>query len=758
MWERGLGGEGPGGAGFFAWVCAALFLLLSLPVPAAAADEPAPIEISRAVSPIRVDGVLDEPAWQQATAISVDHEWFPGDNVPVPISTTALITYDDEHLYVAFRAADPEPGLIRARFADRDVPTDDDTVGFLIDPFNDGRRAFQFRINPLGVQMDAVNSDVEGTEDFSWDAIWNSAGRVTAEGYEVEVALPFRQLRFPATSDVQTWGFMATREWPRSVLHRLRSIVTDQDLNCTACQLQDLTGIQQLETGRNLEVTPTLTGNLSEEREGFPEGRFETSRQELEPGVSARWGVTPNVALNLTINPDFSQVEADAAQLDVNTRFALFFPEKRPFFLEGADFFETRFPLVFTRTVADPVAGLKVSGKHEANAFGAFFAQDRINNLILPGSQESDLASIDQEVTSGVLRYRRDLGKASTLGVLWTGREGEDYRNHVAGVDGSYRFTPSDILRYQLAGSTTEYPEVLASARPRPDETGSFDGHALLAAYHHGDHDWTWNVDYQELAPGFRADSGFIDRVGVRSSSANAERRFWGTPEDWYSVFFVSGGVDGTREYDGAFNEWGSDLVAGFQGPRQSEVTLALAPNQEHFQGVTYHNTRYSVFGSFQPTGSSTLSMQVRWGEDIDVVNNQKADFVTLAPSVDLRLGRRLQGRLDWIHQTFDVRGGRLFTVDLAQTRMFYHFNRRSFLRAIFQYQWLERDPDLYLDPESVQRKTEDLLSQLLFSYRLNAQTVLLLGYSDDYTGRDQVDLTQTDRTVFLKIGYALLL
>src|SRR6185436_1439234 len=302
VWERGLGGEGPGGAGFFAWVCAALFLLLSLPVPAAAADEPAPIEISRAVSPIRVDGVLDEPAWQQATAISVDHEWFPGDNVPVPISTTALITYDDEHLYVAFRAADPEPGLIRARFADRDVPTDDDTVGFLIDPFNDGRRAFQFRINPLGVQMDAVNSDVEGTEDFSWDAIWNSAGRVTAEGYEVEVALPFRQLRFPATSGVQTWGFMATREWPRSVLHRLRSIVTDQDLNCSACQLQDLTGIQQLETGRNLEVTPTLTGNLSEEREGFPEGRFETSRQELEPGVSARWGVTPNVALNLTIN------------------------------------------------------------------------------------------------------------------------------------------------------------------------------------------------------------------------------------------------------------------------------------------------------------------------------------------------------------------------------------------------------------------------------------------------------------------------
>src|SRR6185436_3074112 len=535
---------------------------------------------------------------------------------------------------------------------------------------------------------------------------------------------------------------------------RMRSIITDQDRNCTVCQCQDLTGFQNLETGRNLEITPTLTGNHSEERQGFPAGRFETTEDELDPGVSARWGVTPNVALNLALNPDFSQVEADAAQLDVNTRFALFFPEKRPFFLEGADFFETQFPLVFTRTVADPVAGLKVTGKQEAHAFGGFFARDRINNLILPGSQESDLASIDQDVTSGVLRYRRDLTKGSTLGVLWTGREAEGYRNHVAGVDGIYRFTGSDVVRYQLAGSTTRYPDQFARDAGEPD--GSFDGHALSAAYHHGDHDWTWNTRYQELAPGFRADSGFVDRVGVRTGSADIERRIWGKPGGWFSVLYFDASVDGLKEYDGAFNEWGSDLVAGYQGPRQSEVTLALAPNQEHFQGITYHNTRQSVFGSFQPTGGSTLSMQVRWGEDIDVANNRKADFVTLSPALDLRLGRRLQGRLDWIHQTFDVRGGRLFTVDLAQTRMFYHFNGRSFVRAIFQYQWLERDPDLYIHP--VRRKTEDLLSQLLFSYRLNAQTVFLLGYSDDYSGRDRINLCKADRTVFLKIGYALLL
>jgi hypothetical protein len=314
------------------------------------------------------------------------------------------------------------------------------------------------------------------------------------------------------------------------------------------------------------------------------------------------------------------------------------------------------------------------------------------------------------------------------------------------------------VVRYQLSGSTTRYPGKLASSRPDPNEPGSFEDHALSVAYQHNDRDWSWHADYQELAPGFRADSGFITRVGVRSSELWAERRIRGEQGGWFSNIYLFSSLDGTREFDGAFNEWGSDLVLTYQGPRQSEVSMAFAPNQEHFEGTTYHNTRQSIAGSFQPTGGSTLSMEVRWGEDIDIANNRQGEFVTLTPGLNLRLGRHFQGGLDWIHQDFDVRGGRLFTVDLAQTRMFYHFNNRSFLRAILQYEWLERNPDLYKDPASVDRETEDLLTQLLFSYRLNSQTVFLLGYSDNHAGVDQVDLTQTDRTVFLKIGYALLL
>jgi hypothetical protein len=310
------------------------------------------------------------------------------------------------------------------------------------------------------------------------------------------------------------------------------------------------------------------------------------------------------------------------------------------------------------------------------------------------------------------------------------------------------------VVRYQAAGSTTRYPTSLLGATP--DGEAGFDGHALSLAYQHNDRDWSWHADYQELAPGFRADSGFIDRVGVRKSQLWAERRIRGQQGGWFSNFYVFTSLDGTREYDGRFNEWGSDLALTYNGPRQSEVSAVVAPNQEYYQGVTYHNTRYSVSGSFQPSAGTNASMEVRWGEAIDFANSREGEFVSLTPGLDFQLGRRFEGRLDWTRQTFDVRGGRLFTVDLAQTRMLYHFSSRTFLRAIFQYEWLERDPDLYRNP--VRRQTEDLLSQLLFSYRLNAQTVFLLGYSDTYAGIDRIDLTQTDRTVFLKIGYALLL
>src|SRR5687767_7021311 len=357
-----------------------------------AATLAAPIEVRPADSPIRIDARLDEPAWSAATPIAVTYEWYPTDNTPAPVSTEALVTYDDRNLYVAFRAKDPQPSRIRARFQERDAGKDDDLVGFYIDPFNDDRRAYQFLINPLGVQIDAINSDVESTEDFTWEGIWESAGMITSDGYVVEVAVPLQQLRIPSRGGTQTWGFMAIREWPRDVQHRLRSIETDLNRNCLVCQFHDLHGFDPKASGRGIEITPTLTGSNND-------SDVDDDRA-VDAGISARWAMTPGTSLQATVNPDFSHVEADARQLDVNTRFALFFPERRPFFVEASDFFETRLPLVFTRTIADPAAGLKLTGKSGAHLYGALFARDEITNILLPGDEFSQFAFLDTASTS----------------------------------------------------------------------------------------------------------------------------------------------------------------------------------------------------------------------------------------------------------------------------------------------------------------------------------------------------------------------
>jgi Carbohydrate family 9 binding domain-like/Domain of unknown function (DUF5916) len=695
-----------------------------------AATLAAPVEVRPTTTPMRIDAKLDEPAWAAATPIPVAYEWYPADNTAAPVSTEALVTYDDRNLYVAFRAKDPQPARIRARYHERDAGTADDLVGFYIDPFNDDRRAYQFRVNPLGVQIDAINSDVEGTEDFSWDGIWDSAGMVTSDGYIVEVAVPLQQLRIPSrTGGAQTWGFLAIREWTRDVQHRLRSVPTDQNRNCLVCQFQDLQGFETKASGRNLEVTPTLTG---------------TNEDAFDAGVSARWAFTPGTSLQATINPDFSQVEADAAQLDVNTRFALFFPERRPFFVEASDFFETRLPLVFTRTIADPAGGLKLTGKSGPHLYGVLVARDEITNLLIPGAESSDFAFLDRPSTSAFGRYRLELGKSATIGGLLSSRRGDEYDNTVLAADGYHRVTEQDNIRVQLAGSRTSYPDSVSAEFAQPD--GSFTGHAVSAGYSHTDRAWDWGADYAELSPEFRADSGFISQVGVRQGDVFFQRRIRGSEKQWFRNLYINGGVDGTRQFDGDWNEWGADLGATYQGPRQTEISFNLAPNQEYFAGRTYHNFRHSISASIQASPDVSLNIGVNSGEAIDFNNAQEAQFVTVSPGASLNLGRRLSGELNYVWQQFDTRtGARIFTVQLPQARLLYHFSRRAFVRTVLQYQTVDR----------VTEKSRELLTQLLFSYRWNAQTVILAGYSDNYEG--DVDLSRTNRAVFVKLSYAWL-
>ena len=739
-----------------------IMILLAIGSAAPAAGQLPPPDrftITAAASKIKVDGILDEEAWRKATAIKLPYEQLPGDNTPAPVETECLLAFDGAHLYIAFRCFDPEPQKIRAHLMDRDaIDTfiQDDHVSVIIDSFNDERRGFQFRVNPLGVQADANFSELEGYEDFSWDAIWASAGKIADWGYAVEMAIPFNQLRFARTDQARTWGFSAERSWPRSVRHRMGSYPRDRNRACLLCQFNKISGFEGISPGRNLEFDPTLTMNRTDAMDmgAFPDGGLATGKVAAKPGITAKWGLTPNLILNGAINPDFSQVEADVAQLDVNTRFALYYPEKRPFFLEGSDFFLTPVQAVFTRTVADPVGGAKLTGKTGRSALGFFAAQDRINNLLFPSNQGSLATSIDENVLGGVLRYRYDVGQGSTLGLLYTGRVGKDYGNHVGGADGFIRLGRSDSFRFQFLGSETKYPGEIAGDFGQ--KQGRFGGFTLQAQYAHLTRNWQVLAGYTDLSSGFRADYGFVPRVDARTFDAEVWRIFWGDGKTWFDrlMFWVRGYH--TSDHSGRMTDSRIAMGGAYLGPWQSQVSVIGRLNREFYNGLTYDVSDLVLSLSFKPAGGWSLGFDSSLAKAIDYNNSRPAVALRLGPMIELGLGRHINLNVSHLLERLASDGLRTYTANLTQVRLIYNFSTRAFIRAIVQYQDLDRVPERYTYP--VDARMKGIFSQLLFSYKLNPQTVLFLGYSDNSLGLGGIDITRTDRTFFLKIGYALVL
>jgi hypothetical protein len=645
------------------------------------------------------------------------------------------------------------------------VPFLDDTVGFMIDTFDDRRRGYQFRINPRGVQMDAINSDVDGSEDWSWDGIWDAEGRVTADGYVVEVAVPFSSLRFPRTEGAQTWGFMASRDWPRSMRRRMRSTYTDRNQGCLICQFDSLTGFENISPGKNLEFDPTVTAARTDRQAPSANvaAPLEPGDPNYQAGVSARWGITPNVTFSGTINPDFYQVEADAAQLDINTRFRLFFPEKRPFFLEGADFFSTPISAVFTRSMVDPSWGAKLTGKEGRSAFGTFVARDEVTTMTFPGYEGSSFTSIDSPLTSMVGRYRRDIAGTSAIGVVLASRNGDAYANHVGGLDGLVRIGRPNSVRFQYLLSQTEYPSDVAARFRQPE--GRFGGRAYSVSFGRNTRNWGMSARTRGFSADFRADSGFVTQTDLRTYGANVSRVFIGGAERWYSRMEVGVGANHSSDFSGDRVQWGLDFPLFYAGPMQSEVFYSLYPNHEYFAGHRFDNFRHNFGGSIRPTGDFSAGMSGTIGGAVDFAGARKAEQVRLSPFVTFNALDRLAIELNHTFQRLNVDAGRLFTANLTQSRFVLHLNRRTFVRAILQYTDIDRNAATNQPAATLQ--TRRLFSQYLFSFKINPQTVLLAGYSGNQLGLPggdltmppgRTDLTHTDRTFFLKIGYAWVL
>jgi hypothetical protein len=643
---------------------------------------------------------------------------------------------------------DPDPARIRARYAQRDRAAQDDHVSLLLDPFRDHRRGFEFRVTPLGVQTDAMYTG--GEYDLSWDATWRSAGRITPEGYVVEAAIPFRALRFPRTRTPQTWGVIVGRSYPRGTHHQLRSVRTDRDNACLLCQASRMAGLAAVSPGRNVDLAPTLTLNR-EDAPGTPTGPLRAGDPRSDVGITARWGITSSLSGAATINPDFSHVEADAARLSVNQRFALFFPERRPFFLEGSEVFQSPVPAVFTRTLVDPLGGAKVTGKEGAHTMGVFTAADRVNTLLFPSNQGSAQTLLDEPVTTGVLRYRRDVGQSSSVGVLFTERGSGDYHNRVGGIDGWLQFTGTTSLAFQLLRSGTRYPGALAEEFGQPRQ--AFSGSNALVRVNHESRHLSGSLGWQHAGAGFRADAGFVPRVDVRGPTAQLEYVLWGNAaRDGFDRLSLGGVYERLVNGEGELTDRSLALMASYAGPLQTHATVVGARETRRVGAEVVSVPSFEMLVRSRPSGALGLRLAAVAGRWFDFDNGGSARNWELGPGLDLRLGRHLSAGTSYAVQRMSRDGVRLFAASVAEARLTYDFDTRASVRTVLQHQVTHFNPALYSVP--VPERDESLFAQWLFSYRLNPQTVLYAGYSDDRAQDGPRPLVRTGRAFFLKLGY----
>lgn len=702
---------------------------------------------------IKLDGFLDEPAWKSALQLTLDYESSPGNNLPALVDTRMYLFEDGDTLYVAFEADDPNPEEIRSYLRERDALWNDDYVGILIDPFNDGRRAYGFFATPLGVQSD-ISRNEDATDDDkyddSWDAIWDAQGRIHEKGYTVEFAIPLSQLRFPNASGEQTWKVFAARAYPRSDAFEFSNRPVDRDNTCKVCQYQDIRGFETVAPTRDLEIVPTLTVIRSDVAD--ENWTLLTGKPAFDGGVSVRWGVTPDVTASFALNPDFSQVEADVAQLDINQQFALEYPEKRPFFLQGSEYFSTQVNALFTRTIVDPRYGAKITGRRDGHTFGMFVAEDEATNLLIPGTYESNTSSIDSRSQSLAARYSYNFGPA-TAGALLTSRDSDGYQNRLASIDGVWNVSDQDSLQLQYLHTETEYPDWVATEFAQP--TGLFSGSASAFRYRHDGEDWSWFTIYRNYDKDFRADSGFVPNVGYDWQKAGVARKWWGSQGNWWNLIRLQADWDVSHDSDGRVMSRESELRLEVNGGYSSELSVKGSRGRELWKDVLYEKNGLNFNAGMKPVSGLYLAVGGYVGDEVDYSNDRLADSLYLQPSVEWSINKHLYLSTNYTFSRMDSKSGpNIYVARLADMRLAWYFNVRSYLRLTLQKQDIRLNQDEYIEAISPDYVSNGL--QLLYSYKLNPQTVFFLGYADNHI--DDYSLANnvlTDRTFFMKIGYA---
>ena len=749
----------------------------------------------RLESEVRIDGALDELAWSSAARLTDFSEFSPKDGLPAEDSTEVLVWYSPTAIYFGIRAYEPHggPAAVRATLADRDKISTDDRIEILLGTFGDGRQALVFGVNPLGVQMDGtiveqgvnrsqgfiVSSAGREAADLSADFVYQSKGRLTDFGYEVEVRIPFKSLRYQA-ADVQSWRIQVVREVQHSGHEQTWTPAHRAGASFLA-QSGTIDGLTDLRRGLVLDLNPEITQHTL----GAPaaDNHWAYGAERPVVGGNLRWGATENLTLNSTLHPDFSQIEADAGQFVFDPRSSLYFAEKRPFFLDGIEQFNTPNQLIYTRRIVQPVAAAKLTGKEAGTDIAFLSAVD---------DRSSSISGLDHPVFN-IFRLQRGFGAASRIGVTYTDKVDGANSNRVADIDSRLVFAKVWSLQTQLAGSRTHSAAAdLTADAPLWNTTLSRTGRSYSSRY-----------VFSGISDRFVAGSGFISRANVAHVGEDQQFTWYGRPGIFVESFTFDQFNDFTWQYAKLFDHGdaiekkfhfstGAALRGGWQvGASVYWETFgfdsALYANYYYvqvlngrtdtvkFTGVPRIPNRDYVVNFSTPTWNTfSASLLLILGQDENFFEWAQANILYESWTMAWRPTKQLRVDGTYLLQGF-VRRSDQSTVQIGRIprlKVEYQLSRAIFVRAVGEYDSskqaalrdetrtfapiLLRRPDGSFEP-AVAFTSNRLRADWLFSYQPNPGTVLFAGYGSTLTEPEAMRFRSLDRTsdsFFVKLTY----
>ncbi len=669
----------------------------------------------------------------------------PHDGQPASQQTDAYLGYDAHNLYVVFVCFDNNPKLIRARMARRKDIFGDDYVLILVDTFHDRRRAYAFGSNPLGVQWDALYTDSAGY-DSNFDTVWQSRGKLTAKGYVVLLTIPFRSLRFNSRGP-QTWGFLLNRNIPRADERSFWPYVK-ATVRGRLSQEGQMSGLEGISPGRNIQFNPyVLLGGSRSLNINDPHAPYFSKGFDGSVGVDAKLVFKDKLVLDATVHPDFSQVESDQPQVTVNQRFRVYFPEKRPFFMENSNYFTSPFQLVFTRDIADPTYGVRLTGKLNRWALGFLTADDRApGEMLLPGQ-----TGYGQHAHDTIFRISRDIFGQSTVGAMVTDYEFADQYNRIAGVDSTLRWDKNWMASLQALTSWTDYGGGVTSAGPAYTATFTWRGR-----------DTYFSGGYTDVGTGFVTALGYLTRNDYRDVSLHGFYLYrlkdkkshiinWG-PELYYSQYWDHTGLQLNRTFAG-------QLDVNLKG--RSDVRLEVQNSSESLRPKDYSllpgNRLYSdsgggaqvdigYFKSVVFGGEFTWQQRVNYvpttllGGPLPGVGGTGSFYLTLRPKRNLRIDNTYLVDILHVLRAGDymppsalapgvptAAGRSVYNNHILRSKWNYQINRELSLRVILQYNTVLANPNL-TSLESAKSFNADVL----LTYLLHPGTAVYVGYNSD--------------------------